>query len=222
MENEIILCFGAHADDLEIGMGGTIAKFASEGKRIISVIMTSGESSSPWLKEDVIKEERIREAINIDQFLGCEKTIFIGIRDKDILGGIKHKGLKSFVNNKKTIEKIASIIKKYKPNIIFTHSNKDPHEDHKSTNEIVFKSLNLLNDKKTSVYSFEVWNVVNEPHPRMYVDISKTFRKKIQAMKMFKSQKISVYSLFIQVVLRAIFSGFHTKSRFAERFYKIR
>ena len=202
-------------------MGGAIAKYASEGNKIISVIMTSGESSSPWLKEDVIKEERIKEAVRIDQFLGCEKTIFIGIRDKDLFGGIKHKGLVAHINNKKLIEKIAFIINKYNPDKIFTHSKEDPHEDHKSANEILFKAL-ILTNNKASVYAFEVWNVLNELHPRMYIDISKTFKKKIEAMKMFKSQKMSVYSLFIQVILRAFFSGFHAHCRYAERFYKIR
>lgn len=221
MKKETILIISSHSDDLEIGMGGSVAQYASEGKRIISVIMTSGESSSPWLKEDVIREERIKEAVKIDQFLGCEKTIFIGLRDKDLFGGIKHKGLISYINNKKLIEKIAFIIKKYNPDKIFTHSKEDPHEDHKSTNEILFKALALTNNK-ASVYAFEVWNVLNEPHPRMYVNISKTFGKKIEAMKMFKSQKISVYSLFVQVVLRAFFSGFHANCRFAERFYKLR
>ncbi len=222
MKQETILIFAAHSDDEAISMGGTIAKYAGEGKRIISVIFTSGESGSPWLKGDVIREERMKEAVKIDQFLGCEKTLFLGIRDKDLLGGIKHKGIIDYVNDKKLIEKITYLIKKYNPDKIFTHSKFDPHEDHRATNEIVFKALYSANETKASVFVFEVWNILNETHPRMYVDISKTFSKKMQAMKMFKSQKISVYALFIQVVLRAIFSGFHAHCRYAERFYKIR
>lgn len=218
---ETILVFSAHSDDLQIGVGGSIAKYAEEGHRIISIIFTSGEGSSPWIKGDVIKEERIREAIKIDQFLGCEKTLFLSIKDKDLFGGLKHKGLVNFVNNKTVIEKVANVIKKYNPDKIFTHSKSDPHEDHRCANEIVFKALAQTNSK-ASVFAFEVWNVLNENHPRMYVDVSKTFKKKLEAMKMFKSQKMSIYALFIQVILRAFFSGFHAKCRFAERFYKIR
>ncbi len=221
MVKETIMIFGAHADDSIIGAGGTIAKYAQEGHRIINVIFTSGEGSSPWLKEEVIKEERVKEAIRIDQFLGCEKTLFLSIRDKDLFGGIKHKGLVTFVNNKSLIEKVSNLIKKYNPDKIFTHTKTDPHEDHRSTNEIVFKALALTNCR-ASVFVFEVWNVSNESHPRMYVDVSKTFHKKVEAMKMFKSQKMSVYALFFQVILKAFFSGFHANCRFAERFYKIR
>jgi len=222
MNKETILIFSAHSDDLQLGMGATVAKYAEEGKKIISVIMTSGESSSPWLKADIVKEERIKEAIEIDTFLGCEETIFLGIRDKDILGGIKHKGVVEHIDDNETIKTVANIIRKYQPNKIFTHSKIDPHEDHRATNEIVFKALSSMTNKAISVFVFEVWNVLNESRPRMYVDVTKTFKKKIQAMKMFKSQKISVYSLFVQVILRAIFSGFHAKCRYAERFYKIR
>jgi len=203
-------------------MGGTIAKYAEDGHKIISVIFTSGESSSPWLKRDIIKEERINETIKIDEFLGCGQTIFLGIRDLDMLGGIKHKGVSEFINDEELINKIENIIRKYKPDKIFTHSKLDPHKDHQATNEIVFKALNNIQNNNISVFVFEVWNVLNESRPRMYVDVSKTFNKKIQAMKMFKSQKMFVYALFMQVILRAIFSGFHNKCRYAERFYKIR
>lgn len=33
MYNADVLAFGAHSDDVEIGMGGTIAKFVKQGKK---------------------------------------------------------------------------------------------------------------------------------------------------------------------------------------------
>ena len=41
-----ILSFGAHADDVEIGMAGTIAKYASMGKKIGICDLTHAELSS--------------------------------------------------------------------------------------------------------------------------------------------------------------------------------
>ena len=41
-----ILAFGAHPDDVEIGMGGTIAKYASLGKKIGICDLTRAELSS--------------------------------------------------------------------------------------------------------------------------------------------------------------------------------
>lgn len=38
MGNLDLLAFGAHSDDVEIGMGGTIAKFVKQGKRPVYAI----------------------------------------------------------------------------------------------------------------------------------------------------------------------------------------
>ncbi|WP_258235325.1 PIG-L family deacetylase, partial [Paenibacillus agaridevorans] len=43
MESVDILVFGAHADDAEIGMGGTIAKHAKDGRRIVICDLTQAE-----------------------------------------------------------------------------------------------------------------------------------------------------------------------------------
>ena len=212
--SETVLVMAAHSDDQVIGMGGTIAKYSKEGSHIVVVIFTSGERSSPWLKKDVIQKERIEESIIIDRYLGCKETIFLNVPD----GKVRDK-----LNDKRFILDLARIINNYKPGSIFTHSRQDPHPDHNSVHELVIKTLDIIDKKKKiGVYVFEIWNIVNEIHPRIYVDVSKTFWKKIKAMKMFKSQKIFVYALFIQVMIRAFFSGFHAKCRYAERFYKIR
>ena len=90
-------------------------------------------------------------------------------------------------------------------------------------NKAVFEALDDIDTgKKINVYVYEVWNVLNETKPRIYVDVSDTFSIKLQAMKKFKSQWLSIYPLMIPVIVRAVFSGFHAKCRFAERFYKVR
>lgn len=41
-----ILAFGAHSDDVEIGMGGTIAKYVKKGARVGICDLTQAELSS--------------------------------------------------------------------------------------------------------------------------------------------------------------------------------
>jgi len=150
----------------------------------------------------------------IDKYLGCKDTIFMMVPD----GKVKEKA-----KSKRFILDIAKIINYYKPSKIFTHSMYDPHPDHQGTQEAVIKALEIVDKKKKiSLYSFEIWNIINETSPRIYVDVSRTFWKKIKAMRMFKSQKIFVYSLLMHVIIRAFFSGLHAKCRYAERFYKVR
>ena len=202
------------SDDLEIGMGATIAKYKEEGKEVIGVIFSSGEKSSPWLKKDYVVESRREEAKKIGEFIGCKETIFFGLKDMK---------LEEEVKNPKVRKAIINIVNYFKPASIFVHSKFDPHSDHKAVNKIVFNTLEDIDkDKKINVYVYEVWNVLNETHPRMYVDVTKTFHKKIEAMKKFKTQKLYIYLLMLPVVIRAWLCGFHAKCRYAERFYKIR
>ena len=211
---ETVLCFGAHGDDLEIGMGASIAKYAQEGKRVIGVIFSSGENSSPWLKKEHLVDNRKEEAVEIGEFVGCTETVLLNLKDGNLMEEIR---------SKKVQEKLEVIIQKYKPTLIFTHSRLDPHKDHQAVHKSVVKALEKVDSKgKIPTYVYEVWNVVNESGPRMYVDVSKTFSKKIEAMKKFKSQWLYVYLLMVPVYLRAFFTGMKHGCWYAERFYKIR
>ncbi len=214
MENETIVVCCAHADDETIGMGGTIAKYASEGKNIVTVIFSFGENSSPWLKSENVILDRKKEAKAIGEFLGSSETIFMGLKDAQLNEEIK---------NPKIKDVLKKVFARFKPSKIFTHSSEDPHPDHKAVNALVINAVEEYDkDKKLGVYAFEVWNVVNDLHPAIYVDVSKTFSKKVEAMKKFKSQKVFIYTLLAPVYIRAIIAGRNNHCRFAEKFYKVR
>ena len=53
MESKTIIAFGAHPDDLEIGMGGTIAKLSAMGYIVQPIIATLPN----FVKSDTKKEE---------------------------------------------------------------------------------------------------------------------------------------------------------------------
>lgn len=208
-----VLVFAAHSDDEVIGVGGTIAKYAKEGHKVITVIFTRGDKSSPWLKKDYVIKEREQEAKKIDKFLGSKELILLGLSDAKLKKETQRPDVK---------KRLKAIIRKYRPSQIFVHSHFDFHPDHVAVNKIVLEVLAKIDVKKTiSVFTYEINNVINETRPRMYVDISKTFSKKIKAMKMFKSQPHFIYPLLIPVYYKAIISGWHNKCKYAERFYKV-
>ncbi len=214
MKKQRILVFAGHADDEVIGCGATINKYSKEGKEVITIIFSSGEKSSPWLKKDYLVESRREEAKKIGRFMGSKNTIFFGLQDMSLQKEVEKPKVKRAIKN---------IINHYKPKTVFTHSRNDAHPDHKAVNKAVFEALEELDPKKKiSAYAFEVWNVINETKPRIYVDVSETFGRKIEAMKKFKSQPHYIYILMLPVIIRAFFCGLHAKCRFAERFYKIR
>jgi len=117
------------------------------------------------------------------------------------------------------------MINRLKPTKIFTHNNEDPHPDHRAAYQI---TLDLIKESKINpeVYLFSVWNPfsLRKSHlPKMYVDISKNFNKKIKAVNCFKSQKWNaVYPLYVSIYIRALKNGLHTHSKYAEKFHKLK
>lgn len=207
-----ILVFCAHADDLDIAMGGSVAKFSKEGNNIVVVIFSYGELSH--LREDIIKLKREREARNSGRILGYSDIQFLGLPDSRISSKIEEMNIKT---------KLKELINKYKPIKIFTHNPSDPLPDHKAVNKVVTESIRELK-KGIDLYGFDVWNLYNfkeKDRPIYFVDITETFWTKIKALKEFKSQ-LHVMLYFLPIVfLRAKFSGRKNNCKYAERFYKL-
>jgi len=181
---------------------------------VIVVIFSSGEMSNPLLKEKVIINTRIKETKKVGKFLGVKETILLGIADRKIANELK---------NKETIEKVDAIIKKYKPDRVFTHSPSDLHKDHR----IVFKIVDkvMKNYKEIGMYTFNVWNPMSFTRrnvPKLYVDITDYFDKKMKALEIFESQKGYVYSLLPLVVFKSLIHGRNVEGRYAEKFDKLR
>lgn len=209
----LVLC--AHSDDQVLGAGGTLAKYADEGKKVHVVIFSYGEKSHPWLKKHIIAGTRVQEAHDAENVLGIAKTEFIGLTDqkvKEEIGGVE-------------IEKrITGLVKKLKPGIIFTHTPDDPHPDHRAISAFV-QDLAEKKIYRGPVYCFDVWTPVNisSRHlPRVVIDISGTFSKKIKALRCFKSQWMTMISLMWSVYWKAIKNGRQNKMKYAEVFYKLR
>jgi len=206
-DNILVIC--AHSDDAEIGCGGTILKLRKDGKKIIHLVFSYGERSHPHLKERVIAKAREKETSLIDKILK-RKTIFLGLKET-----------KFKENSNETKEKIIDLIKKNKPSRIYTLSSLDPHSDHRAVNNLVMEVINKIK-YKGDVYAFEVWNVINEDKPIVYVDISDTFKEKINMLRHFKSQWLSIYIQLIPIIFRAKLYGNKNNCKYAEKFYKLK
>ena len=103
-----VLAVGAHADDVEIGCGGTIALHAKRGDNVILLIMS--ESSYTYYDGKVLrtKEEAELEEKNAAKILGVKKLINLGFKCKEVPYSVE------------SIEAINRVIDKYKIDIIYT------------------------------------------------------------------------------------------------------
>jgi LmbE family N-acetylglucosaminyl deacetylase len=210
---ETIMIFCPHNDDDVFGLGGTILKYLDGGKKIVKIVFSKGEGSHPHLKEKVISDIRKKEAKKVEDHLGIKNVFSFGLTDLKLDKEIEDVEIK---------EKIKKLIKKFKPDKIYIPSRLDPHPNHRSVNKFIINFLGEIKYKK-SLYSYEVWNVINDDKPIVYVDITKYFNKKIELMKKFKSQFFNAFLLMvIPTYLRAWRYGRKNNCKYAERFYKIK
>ena len=212
---ETVICFCAHSDDQIFGPGGTLAKYAKEGIKVITVIFSYGQLTHPHLKEEVIISTRVNESIKANDLIGGDQVLFFGLSEGKFTDEAK---------DKKVYSKIKHLLQEYNPSKLFIHSLDDLHPDHKAVYEIVTGVVNAMNFKG-AVYAFDVWTPFNfrkREEPKLYVDITSNFKTKIKALRLFESQKIALYTLLWSVYVRAIVHGIEHGCRFAERFYKIK
>src|ERR1700722_6993121 len=85
-----IVFFHAHPDDEAIATGGTMAKMASEGHRVVLVTATRGELGEVpegALKDgETLGEVREKELAAASRALGVSRLEFLGYRDSGMLG----------------------------------------------------------------------------------------------------------------------------------------
>lgn len=85
-----IVSFHAHPDDESIGTGGTLARAASEGHRVVLVFATRGECgevADGFLDEgETLGSRREAECHASAEILGASRIEFLGYRDSGMMG----------------------------------------------------------------------------------------------------------------------------------------
>src|SRR3989338_10094397 len=209
--SDTVFIFSAHSDDFVLGAGGTVAKYVQEGKKVFVVVFSYGEKSHPWLKHKIVQTMRFQETLEASKILQC-KVVFFDIKEFNFYEDAKRKNLQ---------KKLLQFIQRQKPSKIFNHSSEDPHPDHRAVNKItleVYEGSSL----KPEILVYSIWNPVSfrTAYPALYVDCSKTFTTKLQALRTFRSQRFqAIYPLFLLVLFRALKEGWHMRKRFAEKFF---
>jgi LmbE family N-acetylglucosaminyl deacetylase len=165
-----ILAVGAHPDDVELGCGGTLALFKKREHEVYVLVLTRGEASG----DPEVREHECKVAAEI---IGVDRLFLGGLRDTRITDGID------------TITAIENIINTVAPDIVFTHSSKDAHQDHRNTH---LASLSAARDIG-KIFLYESPAALREFLPQVYVDVAETIETKLKAVAMFESQALKSY-----------------------------
>lgn len=175
-----ILVFAPHNDDEVLGVGGTIAKYASEGHEVFVCVVTKGK--------DPIRLQRIQsEALAAHKVLGVKETIFMGL---PVVG-------LADIPTKELNEAFHKVVTEIKPDIAFIPHKGDMHGDHRLSAESAMVALRPKNNPQLkAIYSYETlseteWNIPTVDNtfiPNVWSDITDTIGIKLEAMKCYKSQ----------------------------------
>lgn len=164
-----VLAIGAHPDDIELGCFGTLAAHRKKGDKIFGLILTQGELVGDPKKR--LKETK--DAANLIDM----KLFFGNFQD----GNLKE--------DSSLVSYLDEIIKNCKINIAYTHSPHDRHQDHRAVAQASISASRYLNE----LYSYESPSVVYPFNPQLFIDVTDTFKSKIKAIKVHKTQKSKTF-----------------------------
>jgi len=165
-----VLAVGAHPDDIELGCGATLALFKKKGHEVYMLVLTKGEASGK-------PEARQKECLQSSATIGADELFFGNLRDTRITDGIE------------SIMEIENVINHVKPDLVFAHSHKDVHQDHRNTALAVLSAARNVK----IVLLYESPAALRDFCPQVFVDVDSTFNIKLEALKAFGSQASKIY-----------------------------
>ena len=197
-----ILAIGAHPDDIEFGCGGALIKYTQKGHRLFLLVMTGGGMGGA-------SSVRIKEQQASGEILAAEKIFWGGYEDTQL------------IVDTELIGKIEAVIAEVKPDFIFCNFPDDTHQDHRHLAQAIMSATRYIRN----VLFYEGPTTQNF-NPQVFVDISDTLERKVEALKAHKSQvmKTNIEDLSIVEVARssANFRGIQGRVKYAEAFHSLR
>lgn len=183
MKNVVVV--SAHPDDEILGAGGTLLKHKSAGDNIFWLIITCITEKQGFSKERV--ESRAEEIQKVSDMLGVNKTFILDYPTMNLSSS-------SLIT---MVPKISDVFYEVEPEIIYCLNRSDAHSDHRVTFDAIMsctKSFRYPFIKKVLMYECisETEFAPSLPEkvfiPNYYVDISAFFLKKLEVMKVYKSE----------------------------------
>ena len=178
-----ILAFGAHPDDVEISCGGTLLRYADEGKQIAIVDLTQGELGTRG--SGALRMEECKAA---SQILGLVDRVNLGMADG------------FFEENEDHLHQIIREIRHFRPKLILANSIRDRHPDHGRAAVLVARAAFLSGLPKIYTerngISQEAYRAPMLLHyiqdiyiePDVVLDVSGYAEEKIKLVQCFSSQ----------------------------------
>jgi LmbE family N-acetylglucosaminyl deacetylase len=163
-----VLAIGAHPDDIELAIGGTLARLAGNGARVVMAVVSIPAEF----------ETRRDEAQRAAQILGCELRFLI----EDGCARIDD------IKNYQLVGMLDGLVRDLSPAAVLTHSASEFHRDHVAVHNACLSTQRL---KSFDFFHFSPTMTRAVPvafNPRVYFDVTDTIDAKMQAIAAHESQ----------------------------------
>jgi len=204
-----MLMLAPHTDDVELGCGGTIARFAEEGEAeiFVAAFSTAGDSVPKGFPKTALREE-FYEAMRI-----------LGVK-KNRLSVYDYAVRKLSYSRQDVLEELVKLRGSVKPDVVFLPSSQDLHQDHQTLYNEGLRAF-----KEITMWGYELpWNTITFPTRGFITLEERHLEKKWEALQAYKTQfslKRPYFSLdYIRSI--AMVRGIQVKSKYAEAFDIIR
>jgi len=173
-----LLAIGPHPDDIEIGIGGIVAKHAALGFRVGLCDLTAGEMGS-----NGTVEERLAEADAACDVLGAVWRVNLRLPDRAIGSSPDHE------------RAVASLVRRARPTVVAVPYWSDRHPDHVAASQLLTEGVFSAGLRRYSADG-EAWKpesvcyyfINDSASPSFVVDVSDHYETKRRALACHASQ----------------------------------
>ena len=193
MAGKVVMAIGAHPDDIEFYMAGTLLLLKKAGYEAHYLNVASGNCGSVQYNSATTRSVRLTEARAAAKILGAEFHPTL----KDDL---------EIFYNLELLRSLAAVIREVKPKIVLTHSPQDYMEDHTNTCRLAVTAAfargmpNFRSAPSRPVADYETTIYHAMPHslrdclrrrvvPGAYINTASVHKTKREALAAHKSQQ---------------------------------
>ena len=201
-----VLVLAPHTDDGEFGCGGTIAKLLEEGADVYYAAFSACEQSVlPQFPKDILISE-VKAATKV-----------LGIKPENLM--LFKYDVRTFSYHRQAIlDDILKLKKDIQPDLIFTPSVNDIHQDHATISNEAVRAF-----KFSSILCYELpWNNFNFATTCFFQLTKNQLDIKIKALKKYQSQSHRPYADADFIRSLARIRGVQIGAQYAEVFEVVR
>ncbi|MGO4299697.1 response regulator [Leifsonia sp. RAF41] len=161
---QVVLAVGAHPDDVEIGVGGILAAHRDAGNQVVILTMSRGARGGD-------ANDRQHESLASAELLGA-RLFLEDLQDTQISAADPTVGI------------IERVVAEIQPDIVYTHSSHDRHQDHRA----VHAATDVATRSVRTVCCYQSPSATIDFRPTRFVPIDGFTETKLQLIDCFRSQ----------------------------------